>query len=279
MEDVWNGLAGAYASLVRTCAPLLAGSSDSRGHGLQRDDARLRGTGHRRRAAGPVPHLAEQHHRSCLRRAVSAPRLRRSPALEHRPPVPVDPGAAAARVADRPSGDARRIRPLEAHGRAHGGGRRSLGHVPDRPAHRSLGRPECGPRSTPSSHRSTWAGSSGTSCPTCCPRGGRPEGSRPMARGCSTPGQAPGRHCNVPSRGRRRDGHGRHELGTSAFGKRLRGHFRVRDDRAGQGPARVHEGIDILVTPDGKSVAMVHANNGSSDLDAWIGLFGQSLKP
>jgi sugar (pentulose or hexulose) kinase len=39
--------------------------------------------------------------------------------------------------------------------------------------------------------------------------------------------------------------------------------------------ARVHEGIDIVVTPDGRPVAMVHSNNGSSDLDAWIALFGQ----
>ena len=39
--------------------------------------------------------------------------------------------------------------------------------------------------------------------------------------------------------------------------------------------ARVHDGIDIVVTPDGAPVAMAHANNGSSDLDAWIALFGQ----
>ena len=39
--------------------------------------------------------------------------------------------------------------------------------------------------------------------------------------------------------------------------------------------ARVHEEIDIVVTPDGNPVAMAHANNGSSDLDAWIALFGQ----
>jgi sugar (pentulose or hexulose) kinase len=38
---------------------------------------------------------------------------------------------------------------------------------------------------------------------------------------------------------------------------------------------RVHEEIDIVVTPDGRPVAMVHSNNGSSDLDAWIGLFGE----
>jgi len=38
---------------------------------------------------------------------------------------------------------------------------------------------------------------------------------------------------------------------------------------------RVHEQIDIVVTPEGRPVAMVHSNNGSSDLDAWLGLFGQ----
>jgi len=39
--------------------------------------------------------------------------------------------------------------------------------------------------------------------------------------------------------------------------------------------SEIHEGIDIVATPDGKPVAMAHANNGSSDLDAWIALFGQ----
>jgi sugar (pentulose or hexulose) kinase len=37
----------------------------------------------------------------------------------------------------------------------------------------------------------------------------------------------------------------------------------------------VHEEIDVVATPDGKPVAMAHANNGSSDLDAWLALFGQ----
>jgi sugar (pentulose or hexulose) kinase len=39
--------------------------------------------------------------------------------------------------------------------------------------------------------------------------------------------------------------------------------------------ARVHEEIDIVVTPDGRPVAMVHCDNGSSDLDAWMAVFGQ----
>jgi sugar (pentulose or hexulose) kinase len=37
----------------------------------------------------------------------------------------------------------------------------------------------------------------------------------------------------------------------------------------------VHEELDVVASPDGKPVAMAHANNGSSDLDAWIALFGQ----
>lgn len=38
--------------------------------------------------------------------------------------------------------------------------------------------------------------------------------------------------------------------------------------------ARVHRDIDVVATPSGAPVAMVHTNNCSSDLDAWIGLFG-----
>ncbi len=39
--------------------------------------------------------------------------------------------------------------------------------------------------------------------------------------------------------------------------------------------SRIHDAIDIVVTPDGSPVAMAHANNGSSDLDAWLALFAQ----
>ena len=39
--------------------------------------------------------------------------------------------------------------------------------------------------------------------------------------------------------------------------------------------SRVHAEIDMVVTPDGRPVAMAHSNNGSSDLDVWVGLFGQ----
>ncbi|MCD8301060.1 MAG: FGGY-family carbohydrate kinase [Clostridiales bacterium] len=44
--------------------------------------------------------------------------------------------------------------------------------------------------------------------------------------------------------------------------------------------AHVHEEIDMVTTPDGHPVAMVHCNNCSSDLNAWIGLlreFGEQF--
>lgn len=37
----------------------------------------------------------------------------------------------------------------------------------------------------------------------------------------------------------------------------------------------VHEEIDMVTTPDGMPVAMVHCNNCTSDLNAWVKLFGE----
>ncbi|MBR5366071.1 MAG: ATPase [Clostridia bacterium] len=37
----------------------------------------------------------------------------------------------------------------------------------------------------------------------------------------------------------------------------------------------VHREIDMVTTPDGLPVAMVHCNNCTSDINAWIGLFGE----
>lgn len=39
--------------------------------------------------------------------------------------------------------------------------------------------------------------------------------------------------------------------------------------------ARVHEEIDLVTTPAGAPVAMVHCNNGASELGAWAGVFGR----
>lgn len=38
---------------------------------------------------------------------------------------------------------------------------------------------------------------------------------------------------------------------------------------------RVHEEIDVVTTPSGDAVAMVHCNNGASELSQWAGLFGR----
>lgn len=48
--------------------------------------------------------------------------------------------------------------------------------------------------------------------------------------------------------------------------------------------AKVHEEIDMVTTPDGNPVAMVHCNNCTSDLNAWVSLFEEfgekfGLKP
>ncbi|MDC3418421.1 FGGY family carbohydrate kinase, partial [Aquibacillus salsiterrae] len=39
--------------------------------------------------------------------------------------------------------------------------------------------------------------------------------------------------------------------------------------------AKVHPEIDLVTTPTGNLVAMSHSNNCSSDLNAWVGLFGE----
>ena len=39
--------------------------------------------------------------------------------------------------------------------------------------------------------------------------------------------------------------------------------------------AQVHPEIDIVATPAGMPVAMVHSNNGTTDLNAWVDLFGE----
>jgi sugar (pentulose or hexulose) kinase len=38
---------------------------------------------------------------------------------------------------------------------------------------------------------------------------------------------------------------------------------------------RLHPELDLVATPDGSPVAMAHSNNGSSDLDAWMDIFGE----
>ncbi|MBP7401897.1 MAG: ATPase, partial [Clostridia bacterium] len=42
--------------------------------------------------------------------------------------------------------------------------------------------------------------------------------------------------------------------------------------------SRAYPEIDLVATPAGRLVAMVHSNNCTSDYDAWIGLFAEALK-
>ncbi|MEJ7220899.1 FGGY-family carbohydrate kinase, partial [Staphylococcus gallinarum] len=36
--------------------------------------------------------------------------------------------------------------------------------------------------------------------------------------------------------------------------------------------------VDIVSTPDGYEVAMIHANNCTSDINAWVGIFEELLQ-
>lgn len=44
-----------------------------------------------------------------------------------------------------------------------------------------------------------------------------------------------------------------------------------------RGLSKLYREIDMVTTPDGYPVAMAHANNGTSDLNAWVGLFRECL--
>ncbi len=41
---------------------------------------------------------------------------------------------------------------------------------------------------------------------------------------------------------------------------------------------KVHEELDMVTTPSGDPVAMAHCNNGTTDLNGWVGLFGEFAK-
>lgn len=42
--------------------------------------------------------------------------------------------------------------------------------------------------------------------------------------------------------------------------------------------SKAYSEIDLVTTPEGNMVAMVHSNNCTSDYDAWISLFGEAIK-
>ena len=63
-------------------------------------------------------------------------------------------------------------------------------------------------------------------------------------------------------------GTGNVSAGTSIFGMLV-----LKQDLS-----RAYETIDMVTTPDGAPVAMVHCNNCTSELNAWAGLFSEVLK-
>ncbi|MDN5315432.1 MAG: hypothetical protein PWP10_4182 [Clostridiales bacterium] len=42
--------------------------------------------------------------------------------------------------------------------------------------------------------------------------------------------------------------------------------------------SKAYKELDLVTTPDGHMVAMVHSNNCTSDYDAWLGIFAEALK-
>jgi sugar (pentulose or hexulose) kinase len=64
-------------------------------------------------------------------------------------------------------------------------------------------------------------------------------------------------------------GTGNISAGTSIFGMIVLEKDRLKS---------VHPEIDLLATPAGKLVAMAHCNNCSSEINAWISVFGEAMK-
>lgn len=42
--------------------------------------------------------------------------------------------------------------------------------------------------------------------------------------------------------------------------------------------SKVYQEIDMVTTPSGKPVAMVHCNNCTNDMNAWVSLLGETAK-
>ena len=61
---------------------------------------------------------------------------------------------------------------------------------------------------------------------------------------------------------------GNTSAGTSIFAMVVMDHY----------PQSVHEELDMVTTPDGHPVAMVHCNNCTSDINAWVNIFADFVK-
>ena len=55
-------------------------------------------------------------------------------------------------------------------------------------------------------------------------------------------------------------------------------HFRVFNGCNGETAKTTTREIDVVTTPDGMPVSMIHVNNFSSELDAWVKMFDEVAK-
>ena len=83
-------------------------------------------------------------------------------------------------------------------------------------------------------------------------------------------------HPALPARGRRRHRHGRdHARSRRAPATSARARASSRWSCSSGRSRHVHHELDLVTTPAGDPVAMVHCNNGASELAAWVGLFAR----
>ena len=103
-------------------------------------------------------------------------------------------------------------------------------------------------------------------------RGGPDRRGRTAAR---SHGTAASRDPALPARGRRRHRHGRDQRVAQRTGNVSAGTSVFAMIVLEKALSKVYPEIDMVTTPTGKPVAMVHNNNCTSDINAWVDLFGE----
>ena len=197
-------------------------------------DARLSRLRRRRRAADPVPDLAQHQHRRGRRAAERGVRPQHPAPVERRPPVPGDPERRGSRRPDRAPDHAGRLRPLAAHRASRCSASATPAACSRSTSPPAATTPRCWPSSTSWSPR-----------PASTLTAGRPAAHDPARRGAGRrahrrrapklldpTGRLQAGRPDVPARGRRRDRHGGHQLGRPAHRQRQRRHQHLRHGRA-----------------------------------------------
>ncbi len=278
IDEVWSGLQAAYAALVDDAQERHGHPSRHvRRHRGLGDDARLPGVRRRpascscRSAPGATPAPARpppswqgavrREHPAALGRSRTCTRPCSTPSR-------ISPGSRASRTPS-PATCTNRLT-----GERGARGRRRLGHVPD-----SMPRPVDYDARMLHAYDALVGerlpAPAAQLLPSVLPAGPRPAPSLSTARPSSTRAAhcAPASRCAHP-RVDAGTGHGRDELRRPAHRQRERGHEHHSQMVVLEHPlAEVHHELDLVTTPSGDAVAMVHCNNGASELAAWAGLF------